>query len=172
MLKTRIEFVNGSTIESFPNAPENVRGETCSLLMWHEASFIADAENLYDATVYSLATTGGRFIATSTPGSRDSLFYRFCMDDEQYSHFSRHHVSYVEALEPNGPLKKEILEKLRAQCAEDPWRWRREMEAEFAEDEEAWLSMSLINSCVDPDLEYLSDEQIDALPDIVTAEGR
>ncbi|HZY94027.1 MAG TPA: terminase family protein [Candidatus Bathyarchaeia archaeon] len=165
-LKTRLNFINGSSIEALPNSPETIRGETSSLVIFDESSYIQDAEELYDASVYSIATTRGRFIATSTPGSLDSLFYRFCTDDAQYGDFSRHHVSYVDALEPKGPLKLDTLEKLRRQCAEDPWRWRREMEAEFAEDEEAWLSMSLITSCVDPDLEYLSEEEIDALPNI------
>lgn len=167
-LKTRLTFINGSSIEALPNSPETIRGETSSLVIFDEGSYIQDAEELYDASVYSIATTRGRFIATSTPGSLDSLFYRFCTDDAQYGDFSRHHVSYVDALEPNGPLKQDTLEKLRRQCAEDPWRWRREMEAEFAEDQESWLSMSLITSCVDPALEYITEEEIDALPDIQT----
>ncbi len=32
-LKTRLEFVNGSTIEAFPNNPETVRGETANLIL-------------------------------------------------------------------------------------------------------------------------------------------
>jgi hypothetical protein len=51
-------------------------------------------------------------------------------------------------MEPNGPLDKGTLEKIRRQFGEDPWRWKREMEAEWAEDEAAWLSQSLITKCI------------------------
>jgi hypothetical protein len=76
-----------------------------------------------------------------------------------YTNVSRHHVSYRDALEPKGPLKKEILEQIRNQYEKtDPWRWTREMEAEFAEDEDSYLSMSTITGCVNPDLEPLDDD--------------
>jgi hypothetical protein len=54
-------------------------------------------------------------------------------------------------------LKKGILEKLQRQMREDPWRWQREMLAEFSEDEEAYFSYSLIDSAVDDHLEYVKD---------------
>ena len=156
-LKTKLEFSNGSTIEAFPNSPETVRGLTLDLLIIDEANYIEDDRALYDAVVFALGTTNGRFIATSTPGSRDSLFYEMCMDDDLYSDFSRHHVSFHDALEPGGPLKKGILEKLERQMREDPWRWQREMLAEFSEDEEAYFSYGLIDSAVDNHLEYVKD---------------
>jgi len=156
-LKTKLEFSNGSTIEAFPNSPETVRGLTLDLLIVDEASYIEDDRALYDAIVFALGTTNGRFIATSTPGSRDSLFYEMCMDDDLYGDFSRHHVSFHDALEPNGPLKRGILEKLERQMREDPWRWQREMLAEFSEDEEAYFSYNMIDSAVDDHLEYVKD---------------
>jgi hypothetical protein len=57
-------------------------------------------------------------------------------------------VTWQQAVEPNGPLKKAILDKIRKQFGEDPAQWRREMEAEWAEDENVWLPQSLIVSCV------------------------
>jgi len=157
VLKTRISFVNGSTIEAFPNSPETVRGLTLDLLIMDEANYIDDDRPLMDSVIYALATTNGRFFATSTPGTRDSLFYEMCTNDEEYGDFSRHHVSFHDALEPKGPLKKAIVEKLERQTREDPSRWTREMLAEFAEDEEAWLSHRLIDSSVDENLEYVPD---------------
>ncbi len=62
--------------------------------------------------------------------------------------FSRHHVSYKDALKPNGPIDPEFLEKLRRQYQTDPGRWKREMEADFADDEDAYLPLDLIESCV------------------------
>ncbi len=157
VLKTRLSFVNGSSIEAFPNSPETVRGLTLGLLIVDEANYIEDDKALYDAVVYALATTNGRFITTSTPGTRDSLFYEMCTNDEEYGDFSRHHVSFHDALEPKGPLKKTTVERLRQQMREDPSRWDREMRAEFSSDEEAWLSYRLIESCVDESLEYVHD---------------
>src|SRR2546425_2375859 len=156
-LKTKLEVFHGSTIEAYSNSPETVRGLTLDLLIVDEANYIEDDRALYDAVVFALGTTNGRFIATSTPGSRDSLFYEMCMDDDLYGDFSRHHVSFHDALEPNGPLKKGILEKLELQMRDDPWRWQREMLAEFSEDEEAWFSYGLIDSAVDDNLEYVKD---------------
>ncbi len=129
VLKTKLCFVNGSMIEAFPNSPETVRGLTLEVLIVDEANYVEDDRALYDAVVYSLATTNGRFIATSTPGTRDSLFYDMCMNDEEYGDFSRHHVSFHD----------------------------REMLAEFSSDEEAWLSYRLIDGCVDENLEYVKD---------------
>ncbi len=156
-LKGKLEFVNGSSIEAFPNSPETVRGLTLQLLLLDEANYIEDDRDLYDAVVYTLGTTNGRLIATSTPGTRDSLFYEMCMNDEEYGDFSRHHVSFHDAMEPKGPLKQAILEKLERQMQGDPWRWQREMLAEFSEDEEAWFSYGLIDDAIDDDLEYVKD---------------
>ncbi len=160
-LKTKIEFYNGSRIQAFPNSPETIRGEPgVNLLYADEFSYIKGDKELYEAAIFSLATTNGRFLATSTPGSRESMFYSMCTDDVNYGDVSRHHVSYLDALEPKGPLKLEILEKLKRQFSSDPWRWRREMEAEFADDQDSWLSMALITRCVDPKLEYIREGAI------------
>ncbi len=159
--KTKIEFYNGSRIQAFPNSPETIRGEPgVNLVYVDEWGYVRDDKELYDAAIYTLATTDGRFLATSTPGSRDSLFYLMCMDDENFGDVSRHHVTYLDALEPNGPLKPEILERVKRQLSVDPWRWRREMEAEFADDEDAWLPMGLITKCVDQNLEYISETSL------------
>ncbi len=156
--KTRIDFYNGSRIQALPNSPETIRGEPgVGLVYIDEWGYVRNDKELYSAVTFTLATTNGKFLATSTPGSRDSLFYSMCTDDEFYGDFSRHHVSYQDALEPNGPLKHEILQKLKRQLAGDPWRWTREMEAEFAEDEDAWLSMELIRKCVEETLDYIPD---------------
>lgn len=147
-LKTRLEFVNGSTIEALPNSPETIRGETCDMIILDEAAFVRYDKELYDSTVYALTTTNGGFIAVSTPGPRDSLFYEMCKNDDLYAMFSRHHVSWKDAVEPNGPLKLEMVENLRVQMKSDPWRWQREMEAEFAEDADAFFPLSLLAKCV------------------------
>ena len=146
-LKTSIEFANGTKIEAFPNNPETIRGPTLNVIWWDEVNFTANDEDLYDAILFTLGTTNGKLVCTSTPFNSDSLFAKMCFHSD-FSDFARSHVRWDQALEPNGPLKKSIVEKIRKQFGEDPSRWRREMEAEYAEDEDVWLPQSLIASCI------------------------
>lgn len=145
--KTRINFANGSVIEAFPNNADTIRGNTFHRIWWDETNFTASDEDLYDAILFTLGTTNGKLIASSTPFNSDSLFWKMC-NHKDYADFARHHFTYEKALEPNGPLSKEIMERIRRQFGDDPARWRREMEAEWAEDEDVWLPQSLIVSCV------------------------
>ena len=145
--KTRITCANGSVIEAFPNNPDTIRGPTLHVVYCDEMNFIPNAEDLYDAALFTLGTTNGKFICTSTPWNTDSLFWRIC-NHKDFDDFARHHVTWERAQEPNGPLTLGILGKIRKQLREDPARWRREMEAEWAEDEDVWLSQSLIASCI------------------------
>jgi len=155
--KTRVVFKNGSTIEALPNNPMTIRGPTLHCVYCDEMNFIRDDVDLYDAILFTLATTNGSFIASSTPGSRDGLFYKLCFGEE-FSDFSRYHVTWREAVEPGGPLKTSILNRIRKQLESNPWRWTREMEAEFAEDESAFFPLALVTGCVDGELEYVPFE--------------
>lgn len=145
--KTRITFSNGSVIEAFPNNPDTIRGQTFHRLWWDEVSFTACAEDLYDAVLFTLGTTKGKVIASSTPFSSDSLFWKMC-NHKDFSDYVRHHFTYQDAVEPKGPLNAAMVERIRHQFGDDPSRWRREMEAEWAEDEDVWLTQSLIVSCI------------------------
>ena len=145
--KTRITLPNNSVIEAFPNNPETIRGPTFQAIWIEEANFIANDEELYDAILFTLGTTNGKLIATSTPWNTDSLFYKMC-NHKDYQDFARSHIQWNNATEPNGPLKTAIVEKIKRQFGDDPQRWRREMEAEWAEDQDTWLPQSLIVNCI------------------------
>jgi hypothetical protein len=151
-LKTKVALWTGSVIDAFPNNPETIRGPTLNFVYADEFNFVKDGEEMYDAILFTLGTTNGQFVCSSTPWSRDHIFYRICHEKE-FDDFKRIHVAWNEALEPKGPLKKTILAKIQRQLETDPWRWRREMEAEWAEDEDSWLPTSLITQCTDPTLE-------------------
>jgi phage FluMu gp28-like protein len=155
---TIVRLTNRSVIEAFPNNPETIRGPTLNCVFLDEANFITNDEELYDAVLFTLSTTNGKFICTSTPWHTDSIFWRI-FNDPAYKDFAKSHVTYEQALEPKGPLKLEILEKIKKQLEGNPWRWRREMMAEWAEDEDVWLPQALITSCIDSQLEYSSFEQ-------------
>jgi phage FluMu gp28-like protein len=151
-LKTKIELANGSRIEAFPNNPDTIRGPTLNGIYCDEFNFVANDEDLYDAILFTLGTTNGEFICSSTPWSHDHMFYKICKDRD-FIDFKRLHVTWKKALEPKGPLKKNILRKIKRQLAADPWRWQREMEAEWGEDESCWLPQTLIGQCQDSMLE-------------------
>jgi len=150
--RTKIDFSNGSVVEAFPNNPSTIRGPTLNLVYCDEMNFIRDDEELYDAILFTISTTDGTFIASSTPGSKENLFYKICNDPG--FKFSRHHVTWKDALVPKGPLKESVLTAIRKQLEGNPWRWRREMDAEFAEDEESFFPLKLITRAVDESLEY------------------
>jgi phage FluMu gp28-like protein len=67
---------------------------------------------------------------------------------KDFSDFKRHHVRWEQTVQPNGPWPMAYINKIRKQYGEDQFRWRREMEAEWAEDEDVWLPQSLIVSCI------------------------
>jgi phage FluMu gp28-like protein len=152
-LRTMVHLNNGSLIEAFPNNPETVRGPTLDMVYCDEMNFIAHDEELYDAVLFTLGTTEGKFVCTSTPWTTDSIFYRI-FHDHAFRDFATSHITYKDALEPSGPLKKAIVERIRKQFEGDPWRWRREMMAEWAEDENVWLPQALISNCLDHQLEF------------------
>lgn len=153
LCKTTITLDNGSSIEAYPNNPETIRGPKLNIVYADEFNFIPNDEELYDAMLFTLGTTNGKFIATSTPWRSDSIFYKI-FHDPIYSDYAKSHVTCEEALEPNGPLKQQILTRIRHQLEGDPSRWKREMEAEWAENENAWLTQALITQCIDHKLEY------------------
>jgi|GEM_PF-4678062 hypothetical protein len=70
------------------------------------------AAELYDAILFTLGTTNSKFICISTPWSTDSIFWHI-FNDPAYSDFAKSHVPCEQALELNGPLKREILEKIK-----------------------------------------------------------
>src|SRR5205807_10001703 len=145
---------------ALPNSPDTIRGETLNMVVADEFAYIEHDKELYDAIIFTLSTTNGPFFATSTPGSRDTLFYDIATDDDIFGDFSRHHVSYREALKPAGPIDPEFLERIRKQYQTDPGRWKREMEAEFADDEDAYLPRELIESCVMDNIETFTREDV------------
>ena len=145
--RTQIHFTNGSIIEAFPNNPETIRGPTLHVVYADEFNFVPNDQELYDAILYTLGTTDGKFVCSSTPWHTDSVFFKI-FRDKDFQDFKTLHVTVEQAMEPNGPLKPSIIHKIKTQMGDDPARWRREMEAEWAEDEDVWLNQSLIAYCI------------------------
>jgi phage FluMu gp28-like protein len=145
--KTGIHFVNGSSIEAFPNNPETIRGPTFDVVYADEFNFVANDQDLYDAILYTLGTTNGKFVCSSTPWNTDSVFYKI-FTHKNFSKFKTSHVTIEKALSPNGPLMPNTIQEIKTQMGDDPSRWQREMMAEWVEDDNVWLTQSLIASCI------------------------
>jgi len=145
--RTVLHFSNGSIIESFPNNDQTIRGPSLSCIYWDESNHTPNDIDLWTAILFTISTTEGKVLVSSTPWNTDSIFYKI-FHSEEYSDFVRSHVTWQQAMKPNGPLSQATLEKLRKQFGDDPWRWKREMEAEWAEDESVWLPQSLITKCI------------------------
>jgi len=166
--KTIVQFKNGSLIEAFPNNPETIRGHTLHVVCWTEMNFTPDDMDMYDAISYTMATTNGIFIGESTPWTRNHLFYRMFTDDESYppSEVFRSHVSWRDSQKPKGPIEPKFIERKRKETTSDPSRWQREMEAEWAEDEDLYFPLDLASKCIGTernlgvDLEYIPEEAL------------
>lgn len=129
-LRTTLRFTNGSVIEAFPNNPDTIRGPTLQVVYVDEMNFLPNDEDMYDAILFTLGTTDGKFVCSSTPWNTDSVFYKI-FNHKDYRDFAVSHISWKQAQEPAGPLRKNILEKIRKQFSEDPWCWKRERRLKF-----------------------------------------
>src|SRR3990170_6771993 len=74
--KTSVTLTNNSNIEAYPNNPETIRGPKLHIVYADEFNFIPNDEELYDAMLFTLGTTNGKFICTSTPWRSDSIFHK------------------------------------------------------------------------------------------------
>jgi len=147
MQRTVIRFKNGSRIVALPNSPQLLRGYTAHQVICDEAAFFRDDELVfYNVLMPMLSTTDGTLIVSSTPWSTDSVFYRMCMNPE----YSQHVITWEDTVKV-GLVKLEFIEEMRQTIPAE--RFQREYESKFVEDIDAWLTQSLIASCIDAELQ-------------------
>jgi phage FluMu gp28-like protein len=144
--RTTVRFKNGSRIVALPNSPQLLRGYTAHQVICDEGAFFKDDELVFYNVLYPmLSTTDGALIVSSTPWSKDSVFYRFCQAPE----FSKHVVTCDDVVR-SGLIKQTFIDEMRGQLPLE--RFQREFLSEFVEDVDAWLTQSLIVSCIDSQL--------------------
>ena len=144
--RTTIRFRNGSRIVALPNSPQLLRGYTAHQVIADECAFFKDDQLVFFNVLYPmLSTTDGSLIASSTPWSKDSVFYRFC----QATEFSKHIVTCENVLR-SGLSKQSFIDEQRSLLPLE--RFQREYLSEFVEDVDTWLTQSLIVSCIDSQL--------------------
>lgn len=73
--QTKMEFANGSYIESLPSASDPARGESAYLVVVDELAFLQNSEEAWGA-IEPVADVGGRVIMLSTANGEGNLFHR------------------------------------------------------------------------------------------------
>jgi hypothetical protein len=150
--RTTIRFKNGSRIVALPNSPNLLRGYSAAEVLCDEAAFFREDELIFFNVLYPmLQTTDGTLIASSTPWGKDTVFYKFSQNPD----FNKHHITWREVVKA-GLAKESFIEEMRRQMPTE--RFRREFEAEFAEDETAYLPQDLITRCIEPDAVFIQDD--------------
>jgi len=152
--RTVLKFRNGSRIIMLPNSPQLLRGYTAHQVICDEAAFFHEDDLVFYNVLYPmLATTDGALIASSTPWSRDSVFYRMCNSKD-----FKQHVVTCEDVVRSGLIKQSFIDQMREELPEE--RFRREFYSEFVEDADAWLPQALIVQCIESELELIQEHEI------------
>lgn len=80
--KTSIRLVNGSQAKSIASSPDAGRSEALSLLVFDEAAFINDIDEIWKSAQSALST-GGSCIALSTPNGVGNWFHKTWVGAEE-----------------------------------------------------------------------------------------
>jgi len=149
--RTTIRFKNGSRIVALPNSPNLLRGYSAGEVLCDESAFFREDELIFFNVLYPmLQTSDGTLIASSTPWGKDTVFFKFSQNPD----FSKHHITWRDVVKA-GLAKESFIEEMRREMPTE--RFRREFEAEFVEDELAYLSQDMITRCINPVATLLPD---------------
>ena len=77
--QTKIEFTNGSFIESLPSASDPARGESAYVIIVDEMAFLPNSEEAWNA-IEPVADVGGRVIMLSTAHGEGNLFHKLWVE--------------------------------------------------------------------------------------------
>jgi phage FluMu gp28-like protein len=166
-LQTIIRFRNGSKILAEVPEPFTIRGHGPRKISIDEMNFIRKDKDLWLSALLPMTLTRTVYInVASTPWNKDSVFWKMCYD-KGFKFFSgninekdppRYLRTWEQVLKPNGPLDSEQVDVMREQYGGEVWRWKREMECSFVDDETAFLPSSLIIKCQNEDLNFAQFE--------------
>lgn len=166
-LQTIIRFRNRTIILAETPEPFTIRGHGPKKISIDEMNFIRKDEDLWLSALLPMTLTQTVQInVASTPWNKDSIYYKMCFD-KAFRIFSgnaferdppRYFLTWKDIQKPNGPLDPYQVEVMREQYSGDPWRWKREMESSFVDDETAFLPSSLIIRCQNDELDFAKFE--------------
>jgi len=174
-LQTIIRFRNRAEILAEVPEPFTIRGHGPLALYIDEMNFIRKDRDLWLSALLPMTLTRTVYITiASTPWNKDSIYYKMCFD-KGFRIFSgnvwyslpaeakdpgpaKYFLTWESVMKPQGPLDPYQLQVMREQYAGEPWRWRREMESSFVDDETAFLPSSLIIKCQNEELDFADFE--------------
>jgi hypothetical protein len=166
-LQTIIRFRNGSVILAETPEPFTIRGHGPNKISIDEMNFIRKDRDLWLSALLPMTLTRIVHITVaSTPWNKDSVYWDMCFN-KSFKIFSgnvneqnppRYLRTFDDIKEPNGPILLDQVDMIREQYAGDPWRWKREMESAFVDDESAFLPSSLIIKCQNEQLQFVEFE--------------
>jgi hypothetical protein len=168
-LQTIIRVRNGSKILAEVPEPFTIRGHGPRKISIDEMNFIRKDKDLWLSALLPMTLTRKVYISVaSTPWNKDSVYWKMCFD-KSFKFFSgnaeeskpnppKYLRTWENVLKPNGPLDPSQVEVMREQYAGETWRWKREMECSFVDDETAFLPSSLIIKCQNENLEFAKFE--------------
>jgi len=166
-MQTIIRFRNGSRILAEVPEPFTIRGHGPRKISIDELNFIRKDKDLWLSALLPMTLTRTVYInVASTPWNKDSIYWKMCFD-KAFKIFSgnkfehdppRYLRTWEDVLYPKGPLKKRQVKIMREQYVGQPWRWKREMESAFVDDEVAFLPSSLIIKCQNEGLQFAKFE--------------
>lgn len=144
--RTQIRFKNGSQIIILPCSPQLIRGYTAHRIFADEANFFKDDRLVFNNVLYPmLQNTNGSLTLSSTPWNKDSVFYNSCLNER----FSKHVCTFEDVIKA-GLATQEYFDEIKQTIPLESFQ--REYMSLFVEDADAWLTQSLIVSCIDANL--------------------
>jgi Terminase large subunit, T4likevirus-type, N-terminal len=141
---TRMELANGSRIVSLPGSERTTRGfSACTLLIVDEAARVPD--ELLAAVRPTLAATGGRFFALSTPAGKRGWFHQ-----SWHNEGAGWHKVMVKAQQCPRIKPEFLAEELDTH---GPLIYSQEYECQFVDSDTSVFSTELIERALTDDFE-------------------
>lgn len=93
MRAQRIDFEDGSRIQSVKSSSETGRSISASRVYFDEANFVPFVDDIFQAIEPTLSATGGTMTVLSTPKGRGTFFAKICRDPDKFD-FSHHQYEW------------------------------------------------------------------------------
>lgn len=143
---------NGVVIKALAHNWRTAQGFTGDIWM-DEFAWYANPKKIWHAFVPSIGAIKGRFTIMSTPFEEAGLFHELNFDEAKYFMFSRHRIDIYRAIKDGLEFDLEVMRALF-----DADTWASAYECQFIDDESAMFPISLIKSCVNPNLMYYTPD--------------
>lgn len=153
--RTRIEFTNGSIIESLPGQSyDSIRGITINLVLIDEAAYVPD--DLFVVLYPTILTTKGKVVLISTPAFAAGEFYRACKDPK--SEYTAFHLTHDDAVfEDGSPFvdREELAREMQRCGGADSPEYIREYLADFTDAQGAFFTLAAVEDALASEWEQL-----------------